>query len=200
MAAIQLKALWNAAFKDVDNVDTFLLGDNMIIQEDFIWKPDIIQEFIIIIINLLQKPLTHGYPLFYINLGQLVLDFDLVGIKFEIFNQNAPNWRYRGSTFLALLSQRSGWTLVNWLLNSCDILGCSDFYRTLRWCGMCYPTIFTSGMSFKVENLTSVWKCVEIKLLFVSYLNNLERDSFIFTQKISAPSSNTWFHLIWLNI
>ena len=70
-----------------------VLGVNVTIQEEvgFIRKLDIIQEFVIV--DLLQKPLAHGYPPFHIGLGQLVLDLDPVRIKFEVLNQNPPNRR-----------------------------------------------------------------------------------------------------------
>ena len=74
--------------------------------------PVIIQEFLVMV-DLWQKLLAHGYPLFHINLSQLVLDLDPVGIKFEILNQNTPNGRCKNSKFLAPPLQRSESTLSN---------------------------------------------------------------------------------------
>ena len=51
-----------------------------------------------------------------------------------------------------------------------------------RWWGLCCATIFTSIMSIKVldqlENLTRVWKYIEIEVPSLSFLNNLKRLSF----------------------
>ena len=60
------------------------------------------------------------------------------------------------------------------------------------WCwGTHWPTIFTNAISFKVlqqfEYLTLVWKCVEIELPTVFFLNNLERFSiviFVYTKDL----------------
>ena len=88
----------------------------------FIQKPDIIQEFLVIV-DQLRKPLAHGYLFFPIGLGHLVLDLDPVEIKFQILNENSPGRRYKDSKFLAPPSQRSGWTLADFctLLTSLDI-------------------------------------------------------------------------------
>ena len=51
--------------------------------------------------------------LFHIVQGQFVLDLDPVGIKFDIFHQNALNRRYRDSKFLTPPFQRSGQTQPN---------------------------------------------------------------------------------------
>ena len=51
-----------------------------------------------------------------------------------------------------------------------------------RWGGICCPTVFIRAMSFQVfkqlENLTPIWKFVEIE--FSSVLNNLEGLTFVF--------------------
>ena len=120
---------------------------------------------------------------FNIDLDQLMLDLGLVGIKyewkFEIFNQNILNRTYRDFKFLALLLQRSGYTLVNWLLNPDDILGCMDCYWKPKWWGTHCAPIFTSVVSFKVlnqhENRTPVRKYVEIEQPSISCLNSLKR-------------------------
>ena len=69
------------------------------------------------------------------------------------------------------------WKVVD---NSCTFL-LGD--PRLRWWETCCPTIFRNAMRFKVlyqlEDLTSVWKCVEIELSSVSCLNNIERLSFM---------------------
>ena len=131
------------------------LGVNGIIQGEvgFIRKQDIIQEFLVIV-DLLQKPQIYGYRLFHIDLCELLLDFDLVGIKFELLNQNAVNRRYSDSKFLAPPSQRSWQTLVDWLLNLGDILGWPDSkWRLWQWRTPC-PTIFRP--TWKSDN------CLEI--------------------------------------
>ena len=75
----------------------------------------------------------------------------------------------------------SGLGLADRLLNYGDILGYSDCYRSLRWCGTRFSTILISTMSFIIldhlENLIPIWKFDEI--LSVFYLNNLEIFSFI---------------------
>ena len=153
---------------DSERVLTFLkhlvLGVDRTIQEEvnFIHKLDILQESYVIV-DLCPPPakkkkkklLAHSYPLFYNGLNQLILDLDLLKIKFEILNPNASNRLYGDSKFVTPPLQRS---LGDWL----ELL----FYRRPRWYRTCYSTIFASIMSFKdfdkLENLTSVWKCVEI--------------------------------------
>ena len=60
---------------------------------------------------------------------------------------------------------------------------CSDCYQRPRWWGTCCLVIFTSTMNFKVldqlQNLTLVWKCLEIEFPSVSYWNNFEKVSFV---------------------
>ena len=99
-----------------------VLRVNMTIQEEvgFIRKPDIIQEFLVIA-NLFRKPLAHGYPDLQIDLGHMMIDLDPVGITLKIFNQNVPNMRFIYSNFLVTSSQKSGWILADWLLDSGDI-------------------------------------------------------------------------------
>ena len=73
------------------------------------------------------------------------------------------------------MSQRSG--PADWFLNPGYILRCSDCYQRPRWWGTYCPMIFT--ILDPLENLTPVWKCIEIKLPSVSCLYNLERLSFV---------------------
>ena len=90
----------------------------------FIRKPDIIQEFL----HLFRKLLAHRKPIFLIGLGQLVLDLDPLGIKFEILNQNARNRRYRFQVLGSYVAKI--WIDTGQLtLEPCDILGCSGCYR-----------------------------------------------------------------------
>ena len=57
--------------------------------------------------------------------------------------------------------------------------------------------IFTWAISLKIlENLTPVWKCVEIELSSVACLNNLEIPRFIMSSyERSSPLSKAWFHI-----
>ena len=99
------------------------LCPNITIQEDvgFLRKPEMIQESLSIV-DILWKLVAHCYAIFHIGQGHLVLDVDLVVVKFEILNQNKLNRRYREFKFLAPPSQRPGRILVDWLINPSDIL------------------------------------------------------------------------------
>ena len=71
-----------------------LLGVDVKEEMGFIQKPDIIKEFLVIV-DLLQKPLAHGYTLFCFGLGgQLVLDLNPIGIMFGVLDPNTPNKRF----------------------------------------------------------------------------------------------------------
>jgi hypothetical protein len=116
----------DAACKVVDNACTFLLGDRLnplsdgcircsngarVTLVDDLEEPPEVEiwgDEVLVIVDLLRKLLAHGYPLFHISRGQLVLQLDPVRVKFEVLNQNAPNRRHRDSKLLALASQRCG--------------------------------------------------------------------------------------------
>ena len=78
----------------------------------FIQKLNIIQE-LLVKNDLFQKPLAHGYSVFHISLGQLMLYLNPVGIKFQSVNPNEPYKRIGDVKFVVPAWQRIAWTLTD---------------------------------------------------------------------------------------
>ena len=116
-----------------------------------------------------------------------------------------PNRRYSDVKFLDPTMKRFERTQASWYLKPWNILGCPYCFQRPRYWRTRSQTIFTNIINFKVleqpENLTHIWKFVEIEHPWISCLNNVGRLSFImYSHKRSALLWKLWFHYIWLNI
>ena len=128
----------------------------------------------------------------YITNGNFI-NWKVKGLHFRICNNLVPNLnpKYQEERTLEYMLQISPVQLKALLNVSCKVvnntctflLGARLNLLSDCWWGTCCSTIFTSFMSFKVldqlENLTPVWKCVEIELPSLCSLNNLLRLSFV---------------------